>query len=128
MGACCGRLCEPQRSLARPQVASLQEALASRHPNSLPAALIAARPPPGEGRVVAALQAEVQALAERLRAAQREHEHSLRGLQQQHEQLKAQAARERAQERAEVRAGPRLLRKRRGVPGVLAPLRSIGSD
>jgi hypothetical protein len=64
--------------------------------------LQAARPPPAEGRLVAALQAEVEALQERLAGAQRGHEHALRALQQQYEQLKARAAGERERERLEV--------------------------
>lgn len=89
------------------QVEALQHALATRHPNSLPAVLQAAKPPPAESRLVQQLQGEVDALQARLQASQREHEHSLRALQQQYEQLKAQAMRDRERERAEV-GGERL--------------------
>jgi hypothetical protein len=85
------------------QVEALQAALAARRPNSLPAVLAAAKPSPAEARLVAQLQAEVGALQERLAGAQREHEHVLRGLQQQYERLKLEAGGARERARAEVR-------------------------
>ena len=72
------------------QVAALQKTLTSRNPNSLAAVISAAKPSQEQLAAVQHLGLEKEALQQQLVREQREHEHVLRSLRQQYEQLKGQ--------------------------------------